>query len=192
MKKLTRLLLVLGLAVATTLVPRAQATLYMVNRSFTEGSSIATLTGTLDIPNGNYTIQNSSASPFTAVNLTLTVNGTPYILASALTNLIYGTGQFFINATPTRLTFQTANGDSGDGADLTFSETTSPISPRYIIGYDGSPGFEAAYIVEGGAGSVVASVTFPVVFGNAVPEPHTAMLLSLSLLGMLAVLQRRK
>ena len=192
MKKLTRFLFVLSLAATTTLVPSAQATLYMVNRSFTEGSSTATLTGTLDIPNGNYTIQNSSASPFTAVNLTLTVNGTSYILANALTNLIYRTGQFFINATPTSLTFKTANGNSGNPADLTFSETTSPISPRYIIGYDGSPGFEAAYIGEGGAGSVAASATFPIVFGNAVPEPHTAMLLSLSLVGMLAALRRRK
>src|SRR4051794_38596284 len=89
----------------------ARAVTYVVNRSFTNGASTATLTGTLDVPIGDYIIQNSSASPFTNVNLSLTVNAVSYNLVHALTDLINGTGQFGINATPTALSFSVANAD---------------------------------------------------------------------------------
>src|SRR5208337_3197032 len=68
-----------------------QAEIYNVDRAFTQGVLAATLIGTVDIPLGNYTIQNSSASPFSSVNLTLTVGGTPYTLDSVLTGIIIGT-----------------------------------------------------------------------------------------------------
>src|SRR5258706_10026685 len=157
----------------------AQATLYNVNRSFTDGVSSATLTGTLGIPIGNYTIQNSSASPFTSVNLTLTVNGTPFLLQNALTDYIFGSGQFFIGATATTLTFSTANADGSNPADLIFSDNTNPgITNRYSIGYNGSPGFEVAYTH---AGDVGATATFPTIFA-VVPEPSTACLTGACLL----------
>jgi hypothetical protein len=102
----------------------AQALIYTIDRSITDGVADATanLTGTLDIPVGNYTIQNSSASPFTSVNLTLTVLGTPYIVDNVLTGIIRGTGQFFVDAGSTTLTFSTANSNVSNPADLEFSD----------------------------------------------------------------------
>jgi hypothetical protein len=127
----------------------------------------------VDVPVGNYLIQNAGPSPFTSVNLTLTVNATAYNLHNALTDVIYGSGQFFIDATATTLTFSTANANGANPADLVFSDNLNPAANnRYGIGYNGSPGFEVAYTV---AGNAQAGVTFPVVFG-VVPEPATAQL----------------
>jgi hypothetical protein len=163
-------------AIAVMITGSAQATLYDVNRSITDGSSIATLTGTVDCSVGTYDIMNQGASPFTAVNLILTVNGTSYTLNNALTGIIWGTGQFLIEATPTTLTFSTATADGGDPADLVFSDnTTDPYAnDRYVIGSNADPQFEAAYT---DAGNVLSTtVTFPTIFGTAgtaVPEPTT-------------------
>ena len=146
---------------------RTMADLYFVHRVW----SNATLTGTLQLPEGNYTIMNRSPAPFTAVNLTLSVNGTPIALfTNANTQLIIGTGQFFINATPTTLTFSTANSNSTNPADLEFVNTSEFDIPRYTIGTDGNPGFEIAFY---SGGSSRGSVTFPTVFGIAIPEPCT-------------------
>src|SRR5262249_12365308 len=92
-------------AIIIMIATSAPATIYNVNQTF----SGATLVGTLDIPPGNYVIANRGPSPFTAVNLTLTVNATSYNLTYALTGIISGTGQFLINATPTTLSFNIAN-----------------------------------------------------------------------------------
>lgn len=172
------------------IVSSAQAQIYNVDRSITDGTSSATLIGTLDIPIGSYTIQNASASPFTSVNLTLTVNATIFVLDNALTGIINGTGQFFIDATPTTLTFSTANSDGGDPADLEFSDTTLLYAnDRYVIGSNADPQFEAAYTA---AGSVLSTtVTFPTVFGTAVPEPTTLALAGLGGVCLL-VFSRRK
>jgi hypothetical protein len=151
---------------------RTMADLYFVHRVW----SNATLTGTLQLPEGNYTIMNRSPAPFSAVNLTLSVNGTPIVLfTNANTQLISGTGQFFINATPTTLTFSTANGNGANPADLEFVNTGEFDIPRYAIGTDGglSPGFEVAYY---SGGSALAVATFPTVFGIAIPEPCTVTL----------------
>jgi hypothetical protein len=147
---------------------RTMADLYFVHRVW----SNATLTGTLQLPEGNYTIMNQSPAPFTAVNLTLSVNGTPIVLfTNANTQSIRGTGQFFINATPTTLTFSTANGNGTNPADLEFVNTGQFDIPRYAIGTDGAPtGFEVAFY---SGGSPLASVTFPTIFGIAIPEPST-------------------
>ncbi|MCP5528531.1 MAG: hypothetical protein H7A47_17205 [Verrucomicrobiales bacterium] len=151
----------------------AQAAVYTVNRSFTDGVDVASLTGTVEVPIGNYLIQNASVSPFTSVDLTLTVNGSPYSLTYALTDLIFGTAQFSIAATATQLVFDTANADGSNPADLVFADVADPFADnRYVIGTDGNPGFENAF----GAGGVDVPVelTLPVVFGVAIPEPSAA------------------
>jgi len=186
MKESARVLLVFGFASAAILTSSAQATLYDVNRSF----GGATLTGTVEIPIGNYVIQNAGASPFTSVSLTLKVNATSYSLVNALTGVIYGSGQFLINATPTTLTFSTANADGSNPADLVFSDTIDPFSNnRYAIGSNGDPEFEVAYT---DAGSALANPPFPTVFGTAIPEPGTLMLVGLSVVGLLAFVRRKR
>lgn len=98
MKKLTKLILIFGFVEASAIAKNAHPTVYAVNRSFAayDNGPVATLTGTLEIPVGSYTIQNSSASPITDVNLTLTVFATSFHLFNALTGVIYGSGQFLI------------------------------------------------------------------------------------------------
>jgi hypothetical protein len=168
----------------------ARAQIYNVNLLFMDGANSATLTGTVDIPIGNYTIQSVSPSPFTAANLTLTVNATSYAVDNVLTDIIHGTGQFFIDATATTLTFNTANTDAGDPADLVFSDNLNAFAnDRFVIGSNGDPQFEAAYT---GAGSVTSSaVTFPTVFGNVVATPEPATL-ALAGLGAMALMFFRR
>lgn len=169
----------LFLAFAAMLTSSTQAALYQVNRSFMSGPTTATLTGTVDIPLGNYVIQNMAPNPFTSVNLTLTVNATPFNLINALTNDITGTGQFTINASPTTLIFS-ASGNGANPADLVFSDNFNPQSfNRYAIGSDGNPAFETAVTM---AGSAFANVQFPVTFGVFVPEPSSITFFSLIML----------
>ena len=105
----------LALAGATSLAAMltpvaAMAVTFNVNRSWSNSGNNASLVGTLDVPIGSYTIQNGTPNPFTNVNLTLTVNGNPSpVLNVADTSLVVGTGQFLVNATPSVLTFNTAN-----------------------------------------------------------------------------------
>jgi hypothetical protein len=167
----SELLTILTATLGLVAPSRTMADLYFVHRVW----SNATLTGTLQLPEGNYTIMNQSPAPFTAVNLTLSVNGTPIVLfTNANTQSIRGTGQFFINATPTTLTFSTANGNGTNPADLEFVNTGEFDIPRYAIGTDGAPtGFEVAFY---SGGSSLASVTFPTVFGILIPEPSTVTL----------------
>jgi hypothetical protein len=62
------------------------------------------------------------------------------------------------------------------------------VNDRYVIGSNSDPQFEAAYT---GAGNVVSTtVTFPTVFGTAVPEPTTIALTGLS--GLALILFRRQ
>lgn len=160
----------------------AQATVYEVNRLFPQAS----LTGTLEIPLGSYTIQNTNPSPFTSVHLILTLNGTQFFLNHCLTGDIRGTGQFFIDATATSLIFSTANANGANPADLDFSDTTVQQAHNYFsIGYDTIPGYESAYT---DAGSFTANATLPIVFA-VVPEPSVIALLAL---GGAGLLYRRK
>jgi hypothetical protein len=173
--------LVVALLSASLVTSSAQAVVYEVNRSFTEGSLLATLTGTVSVTLGNYVIQNAAPNPFTDVNLTMHVDGVSYSLTNALTGLISGSGQFVVDATAMSLEFA-ASGDELNPADLVFSDSTELFSPiRYGIGSDSDAAFEAAY---GGPSYVVAAVQFPVVFGVAIPEPSTGLML---LIGMAAV-----
>jgi hypothetical protein len=72
----------------------AMAATYSVNRSWSDGGGTASLVGTVELPFGNYTIMNGNPDPFTGINLTLTVNATPFGLIHADTSLISGTVPF--------------------------------------------------------------------------------------------------
>jgi hypothetical protein len=169
MKSILRVASLAGVISAVVLVApsHAKGTQYNVNRLFGNAS----LTGTVDVPIGNYTIMNETPNPFTAVDLTLTVNGTPFGLTHALTGLIRGTGQFFIEATSTTLTFSTANANGSNPADLIFSDNLDTQSiNKYGIGYNGHPGFEVG---DTAAGSVIVDAMFPAVFGVSAVSPCT-------------------
>jgi hypothetical protein len=173
-------ILVFAFAAATMVASSAQAAIYFVDRSLTNGSSTATLTGTVNIPIGSYTIQNTVPDPFTDVNLTLTVNTTSYYFTQADTSLILGTGRFEIDATTTRLTFDPI-GNGSNPADLSFWDASH--TNRYCVGSDGFAAFEVAYT---DAGVFASGPVFPVTFGTAaVPEPTTTIIWSL--LGGLAI-----
>ena len=181
-RSLLRYIWLLIFATAVAIPTGAQAVFYTVDRSFNDASFISTLTGTVDIPLGSYTIQNKSASPFTSVNLVLTANGYVYDLNEAVTDFIYGTGQFFINATSTTLTFNTANANGENPADLQciVSSAMPPyLRNYYAIGSDDAPGFEAA-IVPGA--DLTGNVNLPVIFGTPAPEPRANFLIALAFL----------
>jgi hypothetical protein len=168
----------------------AIANLYTVNRAWSGSGGNATLTGTLDIPMGSYTLMNQPPSPFFAVDLTLTVNGTPYAVNNVLTHSIRGTGQFSVVASSTALIFS-ANGDGSNPASLVFSDNLQPYADnRYVIGSNGDPAFEVAYTY---AGDVLANVapSFPVEFGVVIPEPSALALAGLGAAALL-IARRRK
>ena len=165
----------------------ARADLYAVNRSWSGTGGNASLVGTVDLPQGSYTIVNATPNPFTAVNLTMTVNGTPYALNEASTALITGTAQFFITANATNLTFNLANANGSNPADMVFRDSADH-NTRYGIGHDGDPGFQIG-ITPGLTPDVVAPQSFPTIFGVLVPEPGT---LSVLALGGLTLLHRRR
>ena len=194
-----RLIPTLALAGATSLAAMltpvaATAVTFTVNRSWSQSGNNASLVGTVDVPIGSYTIQDGTPNPFTNVNLTLTVNSNPFTLNTADTSFIYGTGQFLVNATSSTLTFNTANANGGNPADLSFvNSSTGLVDPLYAIGSDGNPGFEGAV---GRLLEVVAPVSLPVTFGTAqaqqVPEPTSILgLLALGTLGAASTLKRK-
>jgi hypothetical protein len=196
-----RLIPTLALAGATSLAAMltpvaATAVTFTVNRSWSESGNNASLVGTVDVPVGSYTIQNGTPNPFTNVNLILTVNGNPFpVLNAADTSNISGTGQFLVNATSSTLTFNTANADGGNPADLVFMNSSTGFGgPLYAIGTDGNPGFEIAINTSP---DVAASVAFPVTFGTVqqvqqVPEPASLFGLGvLSTLGAASTLKRK-
>src|SRR4030095_3331948 len=116
--------IILAVIILVAIVHGANGVTYSVSRSWTDGIGTANLVGTVDVPLGNYTIMNGGADPFTNVSLTLTLKGPSAFLDHADTSLILGSGQFFIDATLSSLTFDTANGDSGNPADLQFYDVT--------------------------------------------------------------------
>jgi hypothetical protein len=188
MKKHCFLLAIIVTLIALVRPPNVTSAIYDVYRSFSDQDWTATLAGTVAIPEGNYTLMNRAPSPFTSVDLTLTMNGNSYPLHHASTDLIYGTGQFIVLASPTTLTFNTANADSTNPADLIFSygaDSQSP--PRYGLGSDGNPNFEIAITDEI---SLLANPNFPLVFG-VVPEPSTLSLFFIAL-GVAAIRKTRR
>lgn len=185
------LLMLLFALVMVAMQPCNAWAAYVVNRSFSDGVKTATLTGSIDIALGNYVIQNNSGSPFTSVNLVLTVGSTSYNVNNVSTQLILGTGVFNIAATATELIFD-FSGNGGNPADLGFFETNG-FGNRYYIGSNGNPAFEVAYTA---AGDVLANPgpRFPVVFGRQAAVPEPASLAAWSLLGVvgLGLVWRRK
>ncbi len=190
MKPLKYLLVILATLTAAAnlaFLPSANAITYDVSRTF--GGGTATQVGNVDVALGSYTIMNGGPSPFTYVNLTLTLNGTAYSLDHADTSLIFGADQFLIDATASSLNFGTANGDSANPADLQFFDLSN--TSRYVIGSDGLPNFEAAYSPTEG---MLSSVSLPLVFGTVTfPVPDagsTLAMLGISLFGLGLVLRR--
>ncbi|GCA93042.1 PEP-CTERM sorting domain-containing protein [Microcystis aeruginosa] len=196
-----RLIPTLALAGATSLAAMltpvaAKAITYTVNRSWSSGSDNASLVGTVDVPIGSYTINSTGTpNPFTNVNLTLTVNGTPFTLDTVVipSGSISGTGQFLVNATSSTLTFNT-NVSGFNAARVRFQNSGNPFgNRRYEIGTFLNPFTGQLVNLEGSTASpgfteVVASVSLPVTFGTAqtaqqVPEP--ASLFGLGVLGTL-------
>ena len=158
-----RILTLTVMVVLGALFP-AMATRYKVIRAWTGAGGSASLAGTVDVPIGSYTIMNGTPSPFTAVNLALTVNGTPSSLHGADTVMGMGaTAKFLIEASASTLTFDTANANGQNPADLVFGIFETDL---YGIGYDAVPGFEVG---RNAGGMVTAAVTMPTVFG--IPEP---------------------
>jgi hypothetical protein len=148
---------------------QAHADTYAVDESFSFGDTNVTLTGTLDIPEGSYVLMGDYSHPFTSINLTLTMDGSSYDLDHSVDE-IQGSGEFLIDATATTLTFNTADANGVNSADLLFEDEYD--YNEYGIGSDADPAFEAAYTeTESDIQSAIAPVTFPVVFGTAVPEP---------------------
>ena len=181
MKTLTSGLLALCFVITSMVSNSSQAEVYGVNRTFTEGITTASLVGTVNVPLGHYVIQNTAPNPFTAVNLTLTVNAGSYNLTHALTDIIQGTGQFTIDATATTLTFS-ASGNGSNPADLVFSDNTdASLNNRYVIGSNGNPAFEVAYT---NTGQVLGDMSYPVVFGTLIPEPSSFILLAVAMIGV--------
>jgi len=172
------------IACTMTIVPSVNAIFYDVSRSWSDGfGGTASLTGTVDVPLGSYTIMNNGPSPFTSVSLMLSVNGgAPVLLNHADTSAIFGTGQFLISATASSLIF-TANGNAFNPADLNFFDATNLNS--YSIGSDADPHFQIGEI--GNHDVVDLSITFPNVFGTtrSVSDTGSALaMLSISLLGL--------
>jgi hypothetical protein len=89
-------------AMLTPVAAKAVSVTYNVNRSWSQSGNNASLVGTVAVPLGNYTLQPSVPIPFTSVNLTLTVNGSPFTLNAAY-NGSSGDGKFLINATSSEL-----------------------------------------------------------------------------------------
>jgi hypothetical protein len=173
-------------AYAVTSALSASAITYNVSRMWSDGSDTATLTGTVDVAVGSYSIMNQGATPFTNINLLLIVDNASFLLTSADTSLIVGSGEFLISATASTLTFNTANFDPFNPADLIFGPRSGD---HYAIGSDGFAGFEAAV---SSAGSPLVFLSFPVVFGtaggNSVTEPGPSIvLLGLSIMAIVAI-----
>ncbi len=160
-------MIMIGACVAASAVSANPIT-YDVSRTWTDGTATATLTGTVDVAVGSYSVMNQGPAPFTDINLVLTVDGSPFDLTFADTSLITGSGQFLINATASTLIFDTVNFDSTNPADLSFGLRSGD---HYTIGSDGVPGFESAFT---SAGNPLMLLNLPVIFGtargNSVPE----------------------
>jgi hypothetical protein len=106
--------------------------------------------------------------------------GAPVHLNHPDTSLIFGTGQFLIFANGLSLTFDSANGDGFNPADLLFRDATN--MDYYGIGSDGLPHFQTGII--GGNTVLDSSISFPNRFGHAPDTGSTLAMLSISLLGL--------
>lgn len=172
-------------AMLTPVAAKAVSVTYNVNRSWSQSGNNASLVGTVAVPLGNYTITDGGSTPFTNVNLTLKLNGTPYTLDTVY-NVTNADGKFYVNAGPSALIFNTADAVAPNVAGLSFVNLDGDYYD--IKTYDSS--IEQAGD-SSGRSQVTASVSFPLTFGTAqqVPEPLT-MLGAGVVLGAIPVLKK--
>jgi hypothetical protein len=130
-KKLTLGSIVLGASLLATALTadQSQALTYNVNRSWSDGFNNASLSGTVDIPVGNYTLTQGFSNPFTSIALSLTTPDGTFGLDGLSNAFVSGTGQFLITANSTSLVFSTANSDGNNPANLNF---TGPGTALYL------------------------------------------------------------
>jgi len=158
--------LVSSLAVVICFSTPAQAVVYNVNRSFADENGPASLIGTADIPLGHYELQGIGLfDGFNSYQLLVNIDGFTEVLSVTGSAHIstYGTGKFLIDATESQLIFSTANTDVNSYAYFYFD---GALGARFAVG--GPPNSEGAWMP---INDVHNLVTFPLVFGTAIPEP---------------------
>lgn len=147
---------------------QAQAVVYSINRSWDNDN--ATLTGTVEIPEGTYFINNSIFDPFLDIDLSLDYDGSSTILDRVDFSTIQNNGTFIIDANLSNLVFNTQNADGINPAVLSF---TNISGDSYSTGSDSSPGFESSSF----NGTSFDTVSFPDTFASvpsvAVPFEFT-------------------
>lgn len=178
---LRRLLAVVSACVVVTVgASRASALTYTVNQLISDGTLSATVTGTIDVGLGDYTLTDGG-TPFSSVNLLLTIGSSTYELnAAGVTG--DGTGQLFVSATSEFLTLN--------------------ATPSVELHFFKFGDFGAYQIIHGstteqmviGSDFVSAAVTLPMVLGtvpSGVPDGSATVLLLGSALAALACIRRR-
>ena len=180
---LRRLLSVVSACVVVSAgASRASALTYSVNQLISDGITSATVTGTIDVALGDYTFTDGD-SPFSSVNLLLTIGASTYDLnAAGVTG--DGTGQLFVSAT---------------SGFLTLNATPSVELMFFKFGE-----FGAYQIIHGsttehmviGSDFVSAAVTLPMVLGTAsggtgVPDGSATVLLLGGALMIVGCIRRR-
>lgn len=180
-------------AMLTPVAAKAVSATYKVDRSWTDGSSNASLVGTVDVPLGSYAIQSGSGTlgPFTNVNLTLKVDSNSFPLNISAIVTQGANAKFLVNATSSALTFDTS-GASADG-DYALLNFLGAGDYAYSIatygGIFGGISLESAVDTSETNSPVSALVDLPVTFGTPIPEPLTILGTGV-VLGALPVLKK--
>ncbi|MEA5576090.1 hypothetical protein [Anabaena sp. UHCC 0451] len=164
--------LIIGTAAILASATPSKALTFNVNQSWTGSfagnGNVATLTGTVDIPVGNYTRNNGNqSSPFTGVNLTLNINGVSDALNASSLNIVNTLASYFINVSSADIKISTS-GASGAGSNYLLFTSTS-TSSRVLFGSDANPAFVFGSLSSGTL--AVTDSSFPLTLGTVAPTP---------------------